>query len=178
MRAGYFVYDLDNNQVSIGQAKYSDQSDIVAVQAGPHGLADAINQPLYAQTAQTYPAAPFATALSRKASVYTVNNTVGVATISTATGSSSLGFISPIYTNSTSRTTETSVPGTGPSTLSVPDGSSSSSNTYSQASSRTNSASITGSWYSNATPSVDEVASLRARVAELQEKLESCGCHY
>lgn len=29
MRAGYFVYDLDNSQVSIGQAKYSDESNVV-----------------------------------------------------------------------------------------------------------------------------------------------------
>jgi hypothetical protein len=50
MRAGYFVFDLDNGQVSLGQAKHSAESQIVAVQAGPHGLASAINQPQYAQS--------------------------------------------------------------------------------------------------------------------------------
>ncbi|KAH0310844.1 hypothetical protein KCU71_g7907, partial [Aureobasidium melanogenum] len=167
MRAGYFVYDLDNGQVSIGQARYSDQSNIVAVQAGPHGLANAINQPQYAQTAQTYPPAPFATAFSREASVYTTNNTIGVATASTAIGSGSLRSSSLAYTNSTSRTTYTSISSAGSSTLDYSDSSAAPSSTSSRAST-SESLSITDSWYSNATPSVDEVAFLKARVAELQ----------
>ncbi|KAG9958194.1 allantoin, partial [Aureobasidium melanogenum] len=177
MRAGYFVYDLDNGQVSIGQARYSDQSNIVAVQAGLHGLANAINQPQYAQTAQTYPPAPFATAFSREASVYTTNNTIGVATASTAIGFGSLRSSSLAYTNSTSRTTYTSISSAGSSTLDYSDSSAAPSSTSSRAS-ISESLSITDSWYSNATPSVDEVAFLKARVAELQAKLDICGCHY
>ncbi|KAH0259339.1 hypothetical protein KCU91_g15264, partial [Aureobasidium melanogenum] len=177
MRAGYFVYDLDNGQVSIGQARYSDQSNIVAVQAGPHGLANAINQPQYAQTAQTYPPAPFATALSREASVYTTNNTVGVATASTAIDSGSLGSSSLAYTNSTSRTTYTSISSAGSSNLKYSDSSAAPSSMPSWAPT-SESISTTDSWYSSATPSVDEVAFLKAQVAELQAKLDSCGCHY
>ena len=86
MRAGYFVFDLDNGQVSVGQARYSDESRIVAVEAGPHGLANAIDQPSYAQTAQTHSPMPFATDFSRSASVSTANITIGVATVSAATG--------------------------------------------------------------------------------------------
>lgn len=177
MRAGYFVYDLDNGQVSVGQARYSDQSNIVAVQAGPHGLANAINQPKYAQTAQTYPPAPFATAFSREASVYTTNNTIGVATVSTATGSGSLRSSLPAYTNSTSRATYTSVSSNGSSTLDYSDRSATPSSTFSGTSTY-ESISTTDSWYSSATPDVDEVSFLKARVAELQAKLDSCGCHY
>ncbi|KAH0385290.1 acid protease, partial [Aureobasidium melanogenum] len=177
MRAGYFVYDLDNGQVSIGQARYSDQSNIVAVQAGPHGLANAINQPQYAQTAQTYPPAPFATAFSREASVYTTNNTIGVATVSTAIGSGSLRSSLPAYTNSTSRATYTSVSSNGSSTLDYSDRSVTPSNT-SSGTSTSESISTTDSWYSSATSDVDEVSFLKARVAELQAKLDSCGCHY
>ncbi|KAG9595128.1 hypothetical protein KCU77_g5781, partial [Aureobasidium melanogenum] len=155
------------NGVSIGQARYSDQSNIVAVQAGPHGLANAINQPQYAQTAQTYPPAPFATAFSREASVYTTNNTIGIATASTAIGFGSLRSSSLAYTNSTSRTTYTSISSAGSSTLDYSDSSAAPSSTSSRAS-ISESLSITDSWYSNATPSVDEVAFLKARVAELQ----------
>jgi hypothetical protein len=100
MRAGYFVFDLDNGQVSLGQARYSDDSKIVAVQAGPHGLASAINQPQNAQATQTYPRAPFATAFSRNASVFTANNTIGVATISTAKSFGSSAFVNPTFTTS------------------------------------------------------------------------------
>jgi hypothetical protein len=96
MRAGYFVFDLDNGQISLGQAKYSDESQIVAVEAGPHGLASAINQPQYAQTTQTYPPAPFGTALSRKASVSMANLTIGAATTSAAANIGILGSDRPI----------------------------------------------------------------------------------
>lgn len=85
MRAGYFVFDLDNGQVSLGQARHGDESKIVGVQAGPHGLASAINQPQYAQTVQTYTPAPPATDFSRSASVSTADITIGVASMSTAT---------------------------------------------------------------------------------------------
>jgi hypothetical protein len=102
MRAGYFVSDLDNGQVSIGQARYSDESKIVVVQAGSHGLASAINQPQYAQTAQTYPPAPFATTFSQNASVSRANITIGVATISPATDSGSSEPSQSIFSASTS----------------------------------------------------------------------------
>ncbi|KAK6001432.1 hypothetical protein QM012_002763 [Aureobasidium pullulans] len=178
MRAGYFVYDLDNGQVSVGQARYSYQSNIVAVQAGPHGLANAINQPQYAQTAQTYPPAPFATAFSRKASVYSANNTIGVATISTAVSSGSLSSSLPTYTNSTSRTIDTISSSSGPSTLDDSGKSTTPSSTFSHTSSMLQSTSTIESRYSDATPNTNEIAFLRARVAELQGKLESCGCNY
>lgn len=46
MRAGYWVFDLDNGQVSIAQARLSSTaSNIVAIEAGPHGVMNATNQP-------------------------------------------------------------------------------------------------------------------------------------
>jgi hypothetical protein len=46
MRAGYWVFDLDNGQVSIGQARLSSTtSNIVAIKAGPGGVMNATNQP-------------------------------------------------------------------------------------------------------------------------------------
>jgi hypothetical protein len=119
MRAGYFVFDLDNGQVSVGQARYSDESKIVAVQAGPHGLASAINQPQYAQTAQTYPPAPFATALSRKASVSMANVTIGAATMSAATNLSTTESGRPIFPASVTWINSSAVSSTVSSTLSA-----------------------------------------------------------
>jgi hypothetical protein len=45
MRSGYWVFDLDNGQVSIAQARLSSTaSNIVAIEAGPHGVMNATNQ--------------------------------------------------------------------------------------------------------------------------------------
>jgi len=46
MRAGYWVFDLDNGQVSIAQARLSStSSNVVAIEAGPHGVMNATDQP-------------------------------------------------------------------------------------------------------------------------------------
>jgi hypothetical protein len=46
MRAGYWVFDLDNGQLSIAQARLSSTtSNIVTIEAGPHGVMNATNQP-------------------------------------------------------------------------------------------------------------------------------------
>jgi hypothetical protein len=119
MRSGYFVFDLDNGQVSLGQAKHSDESQIVAVQAGPHGLASAINQPQYAQTVQANPTAPFATAFSQKASVSTANFTIGAATTSTATNISNSEFGQPMFSASVAWSNSSAVSSTTPSTPST-----------------------------------------------------------
>jgi hypothetical protein len=118
MRAGYFVFDLDNGQVSVGQARYSDKSQVVAIQAGPHGLASAINQPQYAQTAQTYPPAPFATAYSQQASAPTANSTVGTGTIPTATNLDSSESNRPFSSTSVTWSNSSAVSSDTASTLS------------------------------------------------------------
>lgn len=46
MRAGYWIFDMDNGQISIAQARLSSTtSNVVAVEAGPHGVMDAAKQP-------------------------------------------------------------------------------------------------------------------------------------
>lgn len=46
MRAGYWVFDLDNGQVSIAQARLSSTtSNVIAIEAGPHGVMNATDQP-------------------------------------------------------------------------------------------------------------------------------------
>lgn len=46
MRAGYWVFDLDNGQVSIAQARLSSTtSNIVTIEAGPQGIMNATHQP-------------------------------------------------------------------------------------------------------------------------------------
>ncbi|CAD0112673.1 unnamed protein product [Aureobasidium uvarum] len=189
MRAGYFVYDLDNNQVSVGQARYSDESNIVAVQAGPHGLANAINQPRYAQTAQTNPPVPFATDLSRKASVFTISSTIGVATGSTAVSLGNSGSITLKSATFSSRTsspagssaskTSSSLDGLSTRTVANAPTTSKSSLTPSQTNSYESSSSCTlDTWYPSTTASMDDIAALRARVAELEEQIKGCGCYW
>jgi hypothetical protein len=54
MRAGYWVFDLDNGQVSIAQARLSStSSNIVAIEAGPHGVKNATNQSIELGANQT-----------------------------------------------------------------------------------------------------------------------------
>jgi hypothetical protein len=119
MRAGCFVFDLDNGQVSVGQARHSDRSQVIAIQAGPHGLASAVNQPQYAQTAQTYPPAPFATALSRNASVSMANLTIGAATVSAATNLSTSEPGRPMSSASVTSINNSAVSSTVSGTLSA-----------------------------------------------------------
>ncbi|KAI5201612.1 acid protease [Aureobasidium subglaciale] len=77
LRAGYWVFDLDNGQVSIAQARLSaTNSNIVAVGAGPHGVMDATNQPPKLGINQTQRVAGTATA-SVSYSLTTAANAVG-----------------------------------------------------------------------------------------------------
>ncbi|KAH0372672.1 acid protease, partial [Aureobasidium melanogenum] len=46
MRAGYWIFDMDNGQISVAQARFSSTtSNVVAVDAGPHGVMNAAKQP-------------------------------------------------------------------------------------------------------------------------------------
>ncbi|KAI5257190.1 acid protease [Aureobasidium subglaciale] len=77
IRTGYWVYDLDNGQVSIAQARLSaTNSNIVAVEAGPHGILNATNQPAELSTNQTQRVAGTATA-SVSYSLSTATSAVG-----------------------------------------------------------------------------------------------------
>ncbi|KAI4719386.1 acid protease [Aureobasidium sp. EXF-10727] len=63
LRAGYWVFDMDNGQISIAQARLSSTaSNIVAVEAGPHGVMNATHQASSLAANQTDPVTPTATA--------------------------------------------------------------------------------------------------------------------
>ncbi|CAD0095255.1 unnamed protein product [Aureobasidium vineae] len=63
LRAGYWVFDMDNGQISIAQARLSStSSNIVAVEAGPHGVMNATHQPSGLAANQTEQVAKTATA--------------------------------------------------------------------------------------------------------------------
>lgn len=79
MRSGYWVFDLDNGQVSLAQAALAaEESDIVAVGAGETGLRDAVGGE-DKEVVQAGTVAPSATR-SVSYAVSTVASTVGVAT--------------------------------------------------------------------------------------------------
>lgn len=85
LRSMYVVYDLDNGQVSIAQAavNVTDAPDIVTVQAGPTGVAEAISNVMTAP-ANTYSIAP---EVSLATSAFTVST---VAPIGTNTGAAAV----------------------------------------------------------------------------------------
>jgi hypothetical protein len=77
LRSGYWVFDLDNGQVSIAQARLSSTvSNIVAIGAGPHGVMNATKQPIELSANQTANIDGTATA-SISYSVSTAASTVG-----------------------------------------------------------------------------------------------------
>ncbi|KAH0154129.1 acid protease, partial [Aureobasidium melanogenum] len=46
MRAGYWIFDMDNGQIFVAQARFSSTtSNVVAVDAGPHGVMNTAKQP-------------------------------------------------------------------------------------------------------------------------------------
>ncbi|THW69157.1 acid protease [Aureobasidium pullulans] len=97
IRAGYWVYDLDNGQVSIAKARLSaTASNIVAVEAGSHGLMIATDQYSELAANQTERVAGTATA-SVSYSLSTASEAVGQTAgpqstdLSSAAGSSVLG---------------------------------------------------------------------------------------
>ncbi|KAK6000372.1 hypothetical protein QM012_003618 [Aureobasidium pullulans] len=79
MRPGYWVFDMDNGQVSIAQTRFSTtSSNVVAIEAGPHGVMDAAKQPSALSANQTANVDGNATA-SVSPSFTTATSTVGQA---------------------------------------------------------------------------------------------------
>lgn len=77
MRAGYWIFDMDNGQISVAQARLSSTtSNVVAVEAGPDGIMIAAKQPSALGAKQTVPVDGNATA-SVSPSLTTATNTVG-----------------------------------------------------------------------------------------------------
>lgn len=98
MRAGYWIFDLDNGQVSIAQANLSStMSNIVAVEAGPHGVMKAAKQPSELSAVQTVSVNGSATA-SVSPSFTTATNTVGQTSgpQSTVLGSGAAGHMADV----------------------------------------------------------------------------------
>lgn len=77
MRAGYWVFDMDNGQVSVAQTRFSSTtSNVVAIEAGPHGVMNAAKQPSVLSANQTATVDGNATA-SASFSFTTATKTVG-----------------------------------------------------------------------------------------------------
>ncbi|CAD0088390.1 unnamed protein product [Aureobasidium mustum] len=77
MRAGYWIFDMDNGQISVAQARLSSTtSNVVAVGAGPHGVMNAAKQPSQLGANQTLAVDGNATA-SVSMSLTTATNAVG-----------------------------------------------------------------------------------------------------
>lgn len=77
MRAGYWIFDMDNGQISVAQARLSSTtSNVIAVEAGPHGIMNVAKQPSALGANQTVPVGGNATA-SVSPSLATATNTVG-----------------------------------------------------------------------------------------------------
>ncbi|KAH0372291.1 acid protease, partial [Aureobasidium melanogenum] len=77
MRAGYWIFDMDNGQISVAQARLSSTtSNVVAVEAGPHGVMNAAKQPSALGANQTVSVDGNATA-SVSPSLATATNAVG-----------------------------------------------------------------------------------------------------
>lgn len=79
MSAGYWVFDLDNGQVSLAQANLgANLSEVVQVEAGANGLKKAVNNHLRAQIQKDKVECQLSASVTYKLS--TATNTVGYAT--------------------------------------------------------------------------------------------------
>lgn len=79
MRAGYWVFDLDNGQVSLAQANLgANSSDVVPVEAGADGLSKAVNNNLRAEVQLDKAEGRLSTSMTYELS--TATSTVGYAT--------------------------------------------------------------------------------------------------
>ncbi|KAI4748814.1 acid protease [Aureobasidium sp. EXF-12298] len=88
MRAGYWIFDMDNGQVSLAQAKLrANSSNVVQIEAGAEGLRKAVHD-LRSDTQKADIEGPKSTSMAY--SISTANSTVGYATgteaFPTATG--------------------------------------------------------------------------------------------
>lgn len=82
LRSMYVVFDLDNGQASIAQAKVNntDAPDVVTVQAGPTGVADAVSSGIETAAANTWSIAPEVATSTIAYAVSTAASTIGTAT--------------------------------------------------------------------------------------------------